>query len=50
VGWLVHDPRGGKALDHFLAAASRLRLTAMAAFTSAVGDRIATSRTFPLKP
>jgi hypothetical protein len=35
---------------HFLTAASRLRLTAKAAFTSAVGDRIATSRTFALKP
>jgi hypothetical protein len=35
---------------HFLAAASRFRLTAKAAFTSAVGDRIATSRTFALKP
>ena len=35
---------------HFLAAASRVRLTAKAAFTSAVGDRIATSRTFALKP
>jgi hypothetical protein len=37
-------------LRAFCAAASHLRLRAKASFTSPVGDRIATSGTFALKP